>query len=162
MRTSGLHELLSLGRDTELLLTGTQTVHTDGNSPASGAMKWKPITGLRSAAPARCPVKTCRLIARRSMCPPVTPRIEHVLERSGPSVFRTIEERFGITVERVSQTTQAIRCPADISGIIGLDVDAPALRIVAQLYDTNATLMEISVATFDPEKFQLQTDVEID
>lgn len=161
MRTSGLHELLSLGRDTELLLTGTQTVHTDAIPQLQGyeseTNHWLEISGTRTLPGEDVPFNSTQIYV-----PARYAAIEHVLERSGPSVFRTIEERFGITVERVSQTTQAIRCPADISGIIGLEVDAPALRIVAQLYDTNATLMEISVATFDPEKFQLQTDVEID
>ncbi|MCJ7873509.1 GntR family transcriptional regulator [Marinovum sp. 2_MG-2023] len=161
MSTTGLHELLSLGRDTELRLTGTRTVPTDTIAHLQGyeseTDQWLEISGTRTLPGETVPFNNTQIYV-----PARYAAIEHILEQSGPSVFRTIEERFGITVGRVSQTAKAIKCPAEIAGIIGVDVDAPALRIVAQLYDKNAILMEISVATFDPERFQLQTDVEID
>jgi len=161
MSTTGLQELLSLGRDTDLTLTGTQTVHTGGIPQLCGYESetdhWLEISGTRTLPGEAMPFNSTQIYV-----PARYAAIEHVLEQSGPSVFRIIEERFDIVVGRVSQTAQAIRCPARIAEIIGLEIDAPALRIVAQLYDSSSILMEISVATFDPEKFQLQTDVQID
>lgn len=161
MKTTGLHELLSLGRDTELVLTGTQTVHTEDIPHLHGYQSetdhWLEITGTRTLPGEDVPFNSTQIYV-----PARYAAIEHVLDQGSPSVFRIIEERFDIVVGRVSQTAKAIRCPAKTAKIIGLDVDAPALRVVAQLYDSTATLMEISVATFDPEKFQLQTDVHID
>lgn len=161
MNTTGLHALLSLGRDTDMVLTGTQTVHTDSIPQLceyqSETDHWLEVSGTRTLPGEDMPFNSTQIYV-----PARYAAIEHVLEQSGPSVFRMIEERFDIVVARVSQTTQAIRCPAEIAQIIGLEVDAPALLIVAQLYDSNSTLMEISVATFDPERFQLKTDVKID
>ena len=88
--------------------------------------------------------------------------IEHVLKPTETSVFNTIEEKFNVSVGRVSQAAKAIACPAETAAIIGLKPGAPALQIVAELSIRDGSLMEISVATFDPERFQLRTDVEIE
>ena len=161
MSTTGLHELLSLGRDTNLVLSGTKTVRTQAVTQLHGydseTGHWLEISGTRIL-----PGETVPFNSTRIYVPARYAGIEHVLKQSEPSVFRIIEERFDLVVGRVNQSAQAIRCPADIAGIIGIEPDAPALRIVAQLYDRNAVLMEISVATFDPDRFQLQTDVKID
>lgn len=161
MSTTGLHELLSLGRDTNLVLSGTKTVRTQAVTQLHGydseTGHWLEISGTRVM-----PGQTVPFNSTRIYVPARYAGIEHVLKQSEPSVFRIIEERFDLVVGRVNQSAQAIRCPSDIAGIIGIEPDAPALRIVAQLYDRNAVLMEISVATFDPDRFQLQTDVKID
>lgn len=161
MSTTGLHELLSLGRDTDLVLTGTKTVSTQAIAQLHGYYSetghWLEISGTRTLPGEAIPFNSTRIYV-----PARYAAIEHILQQNEPSVFRIIEERFNLAVGRVSQSANAIRCPADIARTIGLEPDAPALRIVAQLYDQNAVLMEISVATFDPERFQLQTDVKID
>lgn len=161
MSTTGLHELLSLGRDTDLVLAGTKTVQTDSIAQLHGydseTSHWLEISGTRTLAGEAMPFNSTRIYV-----PARYAGIEHVLKQCEPSVFRIIEERFDLAVGRVNQSAQAVRCPADIADIIGLEPDAPALRVVAQLYDRNAVLMEISVATFDPDRFQLQTDVKID
>ena len=45
---------------------------------------------------------------------------------------------------------------------MGLEQDAPVLQIEAQLFLRDGSLMEVSVATFDPARFQVRTDVEIE
>ncbi|MCZ4291506.1 GntR family transcriptional regulator [Hoeflea alexandrii] len=161
MSTTGLHELLSLGRDTDLVLSGTKTVRADKithlNGHHSETGHWLEISGTRTLPGEAVPFNSTQIYV-----PARYAAIQHVLKPSEPSVFRIIEERFDLVVGRVSQTAQAIRCPAGIAEIIGIDPGAPALRIVAHLYDRNAVLMEISIATFDPERFQLQTDVQVD
>jgi DNA-binding GntR family transcriptional regulator len=161
MSTTGLHELLSLGRDTDMVITATQTVRTDTISHLHGFESetghWLEISATRTLRGETVPFNSTQ-----AYIPARYSAIEHVLDRNSPSVFRIIEDRFGVSVGRVNQVATAIRCPDDIAQIIGIDTSAPALRIVAQLYDKDALLMEISVATFDPARFQLQTDVQID
>lgn len=161
MSTTGLHELLSLGRDTDLALSGTTTVQADAVSHLHGydseTGHWLEISGTRTLPGEAKPFNSTRVYV-----PARYAGIEHVLKQSEPSVFRIIEERFDLAVGRVSQSAQAIRCPADVAEVIGLEPDAPALQIVAQLYDRKGILIEISVAIFDPNRFQLQTDVKID
>ena len=161
MSTTGLHELLSLGRDTQLLIAATRIVHTQDISHLEGYESetdhWLEISGTRTLPGESLPFNTTKVYV-----PARYAGIEHVLKTTETSVFRTIEQKFKVTVWRVSQTAKAIACPADAAASIGLAQGAPALRIVAQLYVKDGSLMEISVATFDPERFQLRTDVDIE
>ncbi len=161
MATTGINELLSLGRDTKLTIDSTRTVKTEdvpqleGHSSETG--HWLEVHGVRSLSGAAKPfsVNLVYVPARYA-------GIEPLLKDTDTSVFRAIEESFGISVGRVSQATRAIACPADEARIMGLPKGAPVLRIEAELYQRDGTLMEISVATFDPERFQVRTDVEIE
>lgn len=161
MSTTGLHELLSLGRDTELVITATRTVHTQSISHLDGydseTNHWLEISGTRTL-----PTETTPFNSTQVYVPARYAGIEHVLRPTEMSVFKSIEEQFGVSVGRVGQTAKAIACPSDAAVIIGLKTGAPALRIVAELNCHDGSLMEISVATFDPERFQLRTDVEIE
>ncbi|QUJ77336.1 GntR family transcriptional regulator [Sulfitobacter albidus] len=161
MSTAGLHELLSLGRDTNLALSGTRTVPTAEIEHLQGfiseADHWLEISGTRTLSEEDVPFNTTQIYV-----PARFAGIAHSLSDTEPSIFRKIEEHFDLVVGRVSQTAQAIRCPSGIAKVLGLEPDAPALRIVAQLYDRDGILIEVSIATFDPDRFQLRTDVRID
>lgn len=161
MSTTGLHELLSLGRDTDLILSGTSTVATKAIPELHGYHSetdhWLEVSGSRTLPNENIPFNSTQIYV-----PARYAAIEHVLSAREPSVFRIVEERFNLVVGRVSQAALAIACPAEIAKVIDLEPGAPALRIVAQLYDRDGILMEISVATFDPERFRLQTNVQID
>lgn len=161
MSTTGLHELLSLGRDTELAITGTRTVRTRDISYLDGYTSetdhWLEISGTRTLPSEATPFNSTQVYV-----PARYSGIEHILQPTETSVFKTIEERFGVSVGRVSQAAKAVACPSGVAAIIGLKTGAPALQIVAELNIREGSLMEISVATFDPERFQLRTDVEIE
>ncbi len=161
MNTTGLHELLSLARDTDLTITGKRIVktalipHLEGHE--TEADYCLEITGTRAMPYEINPFNTTHIYV-----PARFAEIEPVLRAKEASVFRIIEETFNVRVGRVSQVTKAISCPAHAAGLIGVPVGAPALQIVAALYIRDGSLMEISVATFDPNRFQLRTDVKID
>lgn len=161
MSTTGLHELLSLGRDTELVITGTRTVRTQLISHLAGYHSetdhWLEISGTRTL-----PGQTAPFNITKVYVPARYAAIEHVLGAKETSVFKIIEQNFSVSVGRVSQAAKAIACPAEAAAVIDLLPGAPALQIVAELTTRDADLMEISVATFDPERFQLKTDVEIE
>lgn len=160
MSTTGIYELLSLGRDTELTVTGTRTVRTgdipllEGNDSETG--HWLEVSGTRSLAGEPKPFNVnCVYVPARYA------GIEPLLGKKETSVFNAIEVNFGVSVGRVSQAAKAIACSAKEAKILGLSSGAPVLQIVAQLYERNGGLLEVSIATFDPERFQVRTDVEI-
>lgn len=161
MNTAGLTELLSLGRDTEMVITGTGMVpssvslYLDDERSETG--HWLEIRGTRSLPGEARPFNsTCIYVPARYA------GIEPVLRPAELSIFEVIERTFGVAIGRVSQSATAIACPPEVSATIGLAPGAPALRIVAELFGQDGSLMEISVATFDPARFQLRTDVEVD
>ena len=161
MSTSGLHDLLSLGRDTELVISGTRTVQTDEISHLEGHLSetghWLEISGTRTLPGQSIPFNTTKIYV-----PARFAGIEHVLKDHETSVFKVIEETFDVAVGRVSQAAKAIACPAEAATVIDLEPGAAALQIVADLATRSGDLMEVSVAIFDPNRFELRTDVEIE
>jgi len=161
MATRGVGELLSLGRDTEFEITDTRVVRT-GEIPQLQGLNsetghWLEIHGTRTLPDDPRPFSVNRVYV-----PARFASIEPLLGDTGDAVFRTIETTFDVVVGRVSQTVRALPCPPAEAAIMGLPAAAPALRIEARLFVRGGPLMEVSVATFDPDRFQVHTDVNID
>lgn len=160
MRTGDIHEVLSLGRDTMLDISDTRTV-AEADIAVLAPHKsetgyWLEISGTRSLEGQSSPFNVSKLY--------VTGRyagIEPVLGTREASIFQVIGSTFGVSVGRVNQTVKAVSCPPDVASQIGLKAGDPALLIQALLYDKTGGLMEVTVAYFDPERFQVRTDVEI-
>lgn len=161
MSTTGIHELLSLGRDTELTNISTKTVRTtdipqlEGYESETG--HWLEVSGTRTLVNEDTPFNVGRVYV-----PARYAGIEPLLKNKATSVFRVIEDSFDVSVGRVSQAVKAIACPIEVAEIMGLAIGAPVLQIDAQLYVRDGSLMEVSVAIFDPNRFQVRTDVQID
>ncbi len=160
MATTGIAELLSLGRDTQFEIFGTRSVQTEDIAPLHGLKSetgyWLEVHGARTMAGEARPFSVNRVYV-----PARFAGIEPVLKARGTSVFRAIEDRFDVAVGRVSQVMRAIACPAAEAQLMGLAEGAPALQITAQLFVQDGQLMEVSVAIFDPERFEVRTDVQI-
>ena len=161
MATSDIHELLSLGRDTEFVIDATKTVRTEDIAELDGLKSetghWLEVSGTRTLAGEAAPFSTNRVYV-----PARFAAIEPLVRTAETAVFRTIENTFEVTVARVNQTVRAIACPKADAQIIGLKTGSPALRIEAQLFLQDGSLMEVSIATYDPERFQVSNDVKID
>lgn len=161
MATSGIGELLSLGRDTEFSTFGSKTVRTEDVAQLDGLVSetghWLEVHGARKMAAEAKPFSVNRVYV-----PARYAAIEPLLGTHNTSVYQIIETTFGVCVGRVSQTVRAIGCPPSEAHIMGLQDGAPVLQIEAHLFLRDGTLMEVSVATFDPARFQVRTDVEIE
>jgi len=157
MATDGLHELLSLGRDTELAIS--RITHTD-DPPVPGHCKldcdrWLEVLGTRTLPGDDSPFSVNRVYV-----PDYFADIETTLrEGSVRSVYQCIESSHGVSARRVTQSVSAIRFPPEDARFMSLSADAPVLRIEALLFVEQERLMEVSVAVFDPARFQVQTDV---
>lgn len=161
MNTTGIYELLSLGRDTVLSDIETRTLPTAEIQQLAGFVSetdhWLEVKGTRTLSGEVTPFNVSRVYV-----PARYAGIEPLMQGKSTSVFRTIEDCFGVSAGRVSQAVKAIPCPETEANIMGLAVGAPVLQIDAQLYVRDGGLMEISIAIFDPERFQVRTDVRID
>lgn len=161
MVTGGLSEVLSLGRDTGFDISATRSVADgtvdvlDGLDSETG--HWLEITGTRKIDKNEPPFNWSQIY--------VTGRyagIEPALGQGVTSVFEVIENAFGTHVSRVSQKVLAIACPDRAAEAMGLGSGDPALHIVAKLYDQDDRVFEVSSAIFDPERFQVNTDVRVE
>ncbi len=161
MVTSGMGELLSLGRDTRFTIFETRTCRTGDIPQLEGLFSetghWLQVYGARSREGDARPFSVNQVYV-----PARYAAIEPVLDGTTGSVYQAIEETFGVAVGRVSQVVRATACPAREAEIMGLGQNAPVLQIEANLFLGDGSLMEVSVATFDPARFQVRTDVKID
>lgn len=160
MATSGVHELLSLGRNTSLTVTSVKTVSTQEiallQTHHSDTDQWLEISGSRTLQGEATPFSVNQVYV-----PARFSSIESLLTKNETSVYQIIENTFDVTVARVAQTTTAIACPKHEAKIMSLAAATPVLRIDAALYLQDNSLMEVSKATFDSNRFQLQSEVEI-
>lgn len=160
MATNDLHELLSLGRDTEFKIETTRSVKTDDvpllNGLKSETGYWLEVSGTRTMSGEMSPFSVNQVYV-----PARFAAIEALICSEKRAVFQIIEEAFNVTVGRVNQSLRAIDCPKPEADILGLSVGASALLIEAKLYLTDGQLMEVSRATFHPERFQVNNDVQI-
>lgn len=161
MATRDINELLRVGSETAFEVTGTRTVRTQDIPQLDGAFSetgyWLEVQANRKLTGEARPFS-----ANFVYVPARYAAIEPLLHATKTSVFHVIEETFGISVGRVTQTLSAIACPKIEAEIIGLSEGAPAMRIDAELSQSDGTIMEVSVATFDPDRFNVHTDVEIE
>ena len=161
MVTSGLREVLSLGRDTFLDVSRARVV-ADGEIALLDGLKsetghWLEITGTRKIDGKEPAFNWSQIY--------VTGRyagIEPALGDAFSSVFQVIEKAFGTSVARVNQSVLAIACPKEAAAAMGLRLGDPVLQILARLYDADDRLIEVSSAIFDPARFQVNTDVRVD
>ena len=161
MATRGIQELLSLGRDTTLDIIKVSTVRTETVPQLikheSETGFWLEVYGTRTL-----PSETLPFSVNRVYVPARYAGIEPLLSKQVTSVFQIIESTFDVSVASVKQSTRAIACVENDANIMGLDASSPALRIDASLYESQGKLLEVSVAVFDPDRFQLHTEVKID
>jgi DNA-binding GntR family transcriptional regulator len=161
MATGGISELLSLGDDTEFTLYGTRTVRGEDVPQLEGLVSetghWLEVYGARSL-----PGDIRPFSVNRVYVPARFAAVEPLLKPGKTSVYRIIENTFGVDVGRVSQLVRAIPCPTEDASVMGLQANDPALQIEAQLFLGDGTLMELSVAVFDPSRFQVRNDVKIE
>ncbi len=161
MVTGGLREVLSLGRDTGLDISETRSV-ADGDIAAlegltSETGHWLEITGTRKIAEDEPPFNWSQIYVSGRYA-----GIEPALGHGVTSVFEVIEKAFGTSVSRVNQKVLAIACPSRAAKAMGLRAGAPVLQILARLYDQDDRLFEVSCAIFDPDRFQVNTDVRVE
>jgi len=158
MATQGVHEILSLGRDTRLDIKGIRNAKAqdipelDGHVSETGY--WLEVYGTRTLNNDNVPFSVNRIYV-----PARYSGIEPLLSDDVTSVFQLIENTFDLAVSRVKQSTRAVACDNDDAKIMGLRSGSAVLRIDAELYANDGKLLEISVAKFDSERFQLQTDM---
>ncbi len=160
MSTSSINELLSIGHDTEFQLESITTVHSSDVSSLrdqhSETDFWLEVSGSRTMKNESTPFGINQVYV-----PARFAGIEPLLESTDFSVFQAIEQAFNVSVCRVTQLTSIVQCSEKDAHTMGLKVGTSVLQIDATLYVQEDTLMELSVARFDPSRFNLYTDVAI-
>ena len=160
MSTASINELLSIGHNTEFHVESITTVHSSDvtclQDHHSETDHWLEVSGTRTMKNEATPFGINQVYV-----PARFAGVEPLLASTDYSVFQVIEQAFNVSVSRVTQLTSIVKCSEKDASTMGLKVDAPVLQIDATLYVEEDTVMELSVARFDPSRFTLYTDVAI-
>lgn len=160
MATTDLNELLNLGRDTKLVLRGTRNVRTEDMPELVGLVSetghWLEITGVRFMTGEAEPFSVNRVYV-----PARFAAIEPALKDVETSIFEAIETIFKVKVGRIHQSVTARPCPAPEAELLGLSEHSATLQVQAQLFTEEDELLEVSVATYHPDRFKMNTDLRI-
>jgi GntR family transcriptional regulator len=82
------------------------------------------------------------------------------LEQGHGPLFLQLEQVYGVHVERITQTFQAVALSAGQARRLGADAGAPALRIVRTYFDSNGSPIEISVSHHAGDLFTYSMQLE--
>ncbi len=160
MATRTVQQLLALGRDTSLEVLRVSSVNTGDIAELANVVStndvWLEILGTRTLIDEPAPFSINRLYV-----PSKYASIESQLSNETTSIFQLIEKSFDVLVSRVKQTTRAVSVDETEAEMLRVEKYSPALRIDAHLFVRDGTLLEVSVATFAADRFQIDTDVEI-
>ncbi len=161
MSTASIHELLSIGHDAEFHISDIKTLPTKDVDALDGYHSetdhWLAVFGSRTMKDEATP-----FCINQVYVPARFAGIEPLLKSStNLSVFQAIEQAFEVSVSRVTQLTSIVPCPEGDAQVMGLEAGTSVLQIDATLYVQNDTVMEVSVARFDPSRFSMYTDVSI-
>ncbi len=74
-------------------------------------------------------------------------------ELVGSSLYRTLEERYGVVPTRASSTIEVIRCEEDAE-LLGIVPGTPALLVEGTTYDAGDRPFEVSRVTYRADRFR--------
>jgi len=160
MVSGGIYDILSLGRDSLLSVSDVRFVKTEEVDDLASyqgiSSRWLCIAGSRLIADQKTPY-TCTQVY-------VPDRYSELTVKPGdriPSVFRKIEEQYGVCVGRVKQSVSCIPCPEASAELMGMKEGEPVMTILAELMDGDAHLLEVGFSYFDPSRLNISSDVQI-
>jgi GntR family transcriptional regulator len=85
-----------------------------------------------------------------------------LLRQTGDTIFRQLEQHYGIKIARVSQEIQAVPAGKTEAKALKVDLHSPCLRIVRTYWDTTGEAAEYSVNTHPGDLFSYSMLIESD
>lgn len=158
--SSGVFDLLSLGRESEYLVDSVQNVSWDEVEDLADyheiSERWLAFSGTRFAAGQKMPFACSHVYV-----PERFGEIDINVGDYCKTIFRVIEETYGVSAQRVKQTISARACPEESAINLGLDTGEPVLAVDVDIEDTKGRLLVIGRSNFDPTRVNIQSDIRI-
>lgn len=157
MNAYELGSVLKLGDDCRHVAHTSRVVNAGMNRQldelASTVTKWLAVSGVLLLPGDDIPICVVNtyVVERFAAIHPL------VFSRTEP-IARLIEETYGDVIGRVHQIVSAVACDASQSDLLKTCPGDPALQMTSQFYNNNGELMHVSIAVFDPSRFQLSLD----
>jgi GntR family transcriptional regulator len=76
------------------------------------------------------------------------------LDFNGRSLYRTLEERYGIVLARAESTIEVVRCNGMQSTVLGIPQGTPMLQVEGKTYDVTDQFVEFSQVLYRADRFR--------
>jgi len=83
----------------------------------------------------------------------LVPGIE-TLDFNGRSLYKTLEERYGIVLARAESTIEVVRCRGTQSTVLGIPPGTPMLQVEGKTYDVTGQFVEFSQVLYRADRFR--------
>lgn len=159
--STGVHDLISVGRDVELILTDLDFVNSDEvaelKEHKAVCNRWLRVTGNRYLLENLDPFAWTH-----TYVPDHFADIELEVGQTLRTVFSVVEQKYNVFVGRIRQKVSAVACCEPAAKAIGLETGAPVLNLLTTLESTSGELMVVSCVEIDPARFSIYSDITVD
>ncbi len=76
------------------------------------------------------------------------------LDFNGRSLYKTLEERYGIILARAESTIEVVRCRGTQSTVLGIPPGTPMLQVEGKTYDVTDQFVEFSQVLYRADRFR--------
>src|SRR5260370_15717137 len=76
------------------------------------------------------------------------------LDFNGRSLYKTLEERYGIVLARAESTIEVVRCRGMQSTVLGILPGTPMLQVEGKTYDVTGQFVEFSQVLYRADRFR--------
>ena len=76
------------------------------------------------------------------------------LDLNGQSLYRILEERYGIVLARAESTIEVVRCRGTQSTILGIPSGTPMLQVEGKTYDVTDRFVEFAQVLYRADRFR--------
>lgn len=76
------------------------------------------------------------------------------LDLNGQSLYRTLEERYGIVLARAESTIEVMRCRGSQSIVLGVPQGTPMLQVEGKTYDVKDQFVEFAQVLYRADRFR--------
>ncbi len=155
-RLDSLTDALGFGNETVMRIDDIRDVAEPDEPALRGEVSptgfWLQITGIRHL-PGNADAPTTW--ARTYVSGPFS-GIRPLLKGEVASVYKLIEQAYGLRIVRLHQKITAIAVPDDAATRLGLVAGMPALEVDAWLYSDHAVLIEFVRSIHNPARFSME------
>ena len=72
----------------------------------------------------------------------------------GRSLYKTLEERYGIVLARAENTIEVVRCRAAQAAALGISLGTPMLQVEGKTYDVTDQFVEFAQVLYRADRFR--------
>jgi GntR family transcriptional regulator len=76
------------------------------------------------------------------------------LDLNGQSLYKTLEERYGIVLARAESTIEVVRCRGTQSTVLGIPQGTPMLQVEGKTYDVTDQFVEFAQVLYRADRFR--------